>query len=667
MNCNSLQNSLWALTASALLGLGCGPDSAANLDEVDDELGEGAAELVGLAEKTPAACAVLRLASEGSLELLDKPVGLTSTAARNIIKARLGADGKLGTGDDAWFVDLKSLDRVPYVGPAAFKKLLAYTQRNRDFACGTRHVQVLAMNDFHGNLKPPAGSSGRVVTGPAPTDVVEAGGAEYLATHLKALEATNPNTVVVAAGDIVGATPLLSALFHDEPTIESMNLMGLDVAAVGNHEFDEGLEELLRMQRGGCHPVDGCLDGDGFAGAAFTYLGANVRHEATGKLALPAFTVKRFGGAKVGFIGLTLEGTPLVTTATGVAGLAFENEADTVNELVPQLKKLGVETIVVLIHEGGATTGLYNECKGISGRLFDVVGALDPEVDVVVAGHTNQAHVCDLGGRLVTSAASFGRLVTDIDLTIDELTGEVVSMRADNVIVTRTVAKDVDQTALIARYEALAAPFANRVVATVSGDLTRAATPAGESTMGLVIADAQLAATRASGGAVAAFMNPGGVRADLLSAQVSGGEAVGEVTYGEAFAVQPFSNNLVTLTLTGAQLKTMLEQQWQLVGSAEKANVLQPSVGFSYTWDAARPLGERVDAASLRLNGAPVVATQRYRVTVNSFLAEGGDGFAVLKDGTERLGGMIDVDALSAYLAASSPLAPPATGRITRR
>jgi 5'-nucleotidase len=669
---NKSLKSAVTLVALATAGLGCGPDSVAVMGARGEDdgsfLATSDAELSALRDGTPEACAALRLASEADLATLDDKAALNATAARSILEARRGADGKLATDDDVWFHNLKSLDEVKYVGPSAMKKLLAYAKNRPEWACADVEVQVLAFNDFHGNLKPPAGSSGKIVTGPVPaTDFVEAGGVEYLATHVKALEAQNPNTVVVAAGDVIGATPLLSALFHDEPTIESMNLLGLDVAAVGNHEFDEGAEELLRIQQGGCHPTDGCQDGTPFQGASFRYLAANVTRAATGEALMPAYSIKRFGAAKVAFIGLTLEGTPLVTTPTGVAGLEFADEADTINALIPEIKARGVETVVVLIHEGGAATGLYNECSGISGALFNIVSALDPEVDAVVAGHTNAAHNCNLNGRLVTSAASFGRLVTDIDLTIDTLTGEVKTMKANNVIVTRTVARDADQTALISRYDALAAPFANRVVATITGDLTKAPLPSGESTMGLVIADAQLAATRLSGDAVAAFMNPGGVRTDLIAAQVSGGEQPGQVTYGEAFAVQPFSNNLVTLTVTGAQLKTMLEQQWQLVGGVEKANVLQVSQGFSYAWDSARPLGDRVDGASITLNGAPVQGTASYRITVNAFLADGGDGFAVLKSGTDRMGGALDVDALTSYLGAHSPLAPPAAGRITRR
>ncbi len=644
--------------AGALVATGCVGDGsdADPLDGADDEfLAGGKDDVFGIEDKTPDACAVLRLAREADYDTLDDDARLNRIAVDRITEAR----------EERFLYDLAELDRVPYVGKAAFKNLLSYARSHAEWACGTQDVQLLATNDFHGNLKPPSGSSGRVTT--APNVTVDAGGAEFLASHVAALRATNPNTVMVAAGDVIGATPLLSALFHDEPTIESMNSMGLQVAGVGNHEFDEGSDELLRMAYGGCHPVDGCFGGDGFDGAAFAYLGANVIDDATGETLLPSYEIKAFRAARVAFIGLTLEGTPLVTTVSGVAGLHFQDEIETVNALVPELKAQGVETIVVLLHEGGKATGLYNECVGISGPVFDIARGFDPEIDVVVAGHTNQAHVCDIDGKLVTSAASFGRLVTDIDLSIDEVTGEVATKSGRNVIVTRDVAKDAAQSALIARYDALAAPLANRVLGTASGDLTKTATTAGESSMGNAIADAQLAATTPAdqGGAAIAFMNPGGIRADILAATISGGEAPGEITYGEAFAVQPFSNTLVTMNLTGALLDTLLEQQWSLnPDGTEKAMILSVSRGFTYTWDQAAARGSRV--SNLRLNGVDIDPTATYRVTCNSFLADGGDGFAAFKSGTTRQGGAVDVDAFETHLRTSSPLAVPAVDRITR-
>ncbi len=522
------------------------------------------------------------------------------------------------------------------------------------------NVQILAVNDFHGNLEPPSGSSGRIGT-------INAGGVEYLATHIDQLRATNPNTIVVSAGDLIGASPLISALFHDEPTIEAFNLIGLELNAVGNHEFDEGAQELLRMQNGGCHPVDGCLDGDDFAGADFTFLSANVVYE-NGKPFFKPFKVRTFNHAKVAFIGMTLEGTPSIVTPSGVAGLKFMDEADTVNRLIPLLKAKGVETIVVLIHEGGvqAAPAPYNGCVGISGPIVDIVERMDDEVDVVISGHTHNAYNCVIDNKLVTSAASFGRLVTDVDLAIDRSTGEVISASANNVIVTRDVPKHSLLTALVDRYRALVAPLANRVIGSITADITRTANAAGESALGDVIADGQLEATRdpAFGGAVVAFMNPGGIRADLVYNMISGGEQPGEVTYGEMFTVQPFGNNLVTLTLTGAQIDTLLEQQFDNPAPGQN-RILQVSEGFAYAWSASAPTGSKVDIASITINGVPIDPSATYRVTVNSFLADGGDNFFVLREGTDRLGGAVDTDAFEAYFRAHSPVPPGPQNRIT--
>jgi 5'-nucleotidase len=522
---------------------------------------------------------------------------------------------------------------------------------------GTVDVQILAINDFHGNLEPPTGSSGRI-------DNINAGGVEYLATHINNLRATNPNTVVVSAGDMIGASPLISALFHDEPTIEAFNLIKLDFNAVGNHEFDEGATELLRMQNGGCHPVDGCFGGDGFAGANFQFLAANVVRSDNGKNLLPAYKIRSFGGAKVAFIGMTLKGTPSIVTPSGIAGLNFKDEAETVNALVPELKKKGIETIVVIIHEGGLSTGGYNECPGISGPIVDIVNRTDDEVDLFITGHTHQAYNCVIDNRVVTSAASFGRLVTDIDLKLDRATGEATAIKANNVIVTRNVAKDGQLTALVDKYKDLSAPLANRVIGSIADTITRTANTAGESALGDVIADAQLAATAdpAFGGAVVAFMNPGGIRADLSYPQ-SGTEGDGNVTYGEAFTVQPFGNSLVTMTLTGEQIDLLLEQQFNNPASGQN-RILQVSKGFTYSWTASAPVGSKVDIASIKIDGKAIDPKGTYRVTVNSFLADGGDNFAVLTQGTNRLGGAQDVDALEAYFKVNVP-APDPQKRIT--
>jgi 5'-nucleotidase len=524
----------------------------------------------------------------------------------------------------------------------------------------TVDVQILAVNDFHGNLEPPAGSSGRVGT-------VNAGGVEYLATHISNLRALNPNTVVVSAGDMIGASPLLSALFHDEPSIEAFNLIGLDFNAVGNHEFDEGVYELIRMQEGGCHPVDGCLDGDDFAGADFRFLAANVTWKKNDKPIFPAYKIRAFNGVQIAFIGMTLEGTPSIVTPSGISELNFLDEADTVNALIPELKQRGIESIVVLIHEGGLPAALdYNGCNGVSGPILDIVDRLDDEVDVVISGHTHQPYNCAIDGKLVTSAYSFGRIVTKVDLTIDRNTGDVVTKVADNRIVTRDVPKDPFQTALISKYNAIAAPLANRVIGSITTNITRTANAAGESALGDLIADGQLDATNdpGLGDAVIAFMNPGGIRADLTYAGSPAGEGDGNVTYGEMFTVQPFGNSMVTMTLTGAQIERVLEEQFAGCTLAT-ARILQVSTGFTYTWKASGPVCDKVDPATIMLNGVIINPAASYRVTVNSFLADGGDSFPTLKLGTDRLGGEVDTDAFEKYLSANSPYAPVTLNRIT--
>ncbi|MFZ5869322.1 MAG: bifunctional metallophosphatase/5'-nucleotidase [Actinomycetota bacterium] len=526
----------------------------------------------------------------------------------------------------------------------------------------TTEVQILALNDFHGALEPPSGSGGRI-------GATDAGGVEYLATHVEQLRSTNPNTLFVSAGDLIGATPLISALFHDEPTIEAFNAMRLDYNAVGNHEFDEGVDELFRMQSGGCHPVDGCQDGDGFSGADFQFLAANVAYKDTGETIFPPYGVEYFNGVKIALIGMTLEGTPSIVTPTGISTVDFLDEADTVNALVPRLRRQGVETFVVLLHEGGVvgdrlSETTINSCTNPTGALPPIVERMDDAIDVVVTGHTNWAVNCEIDGKIVTGAASVGRLVTDIDLTISRASKDMVAATVNNRIVTRTVDRTPELTALVDKYRTLSAPLANQVIGSITADITRSANAAGESALGDVIADAQLAATAPAGlgSAVVALMNPGGIRADLAYASSPAGEGDGKVTYGEAFTVQPFGNSLVTMTLTGAQLDAVLEQQFDNPVAGQN-RILQVSQGFSYTWTAAAPTGSKV--SNLMLNGVPVDPNAGYRVTVNSFLATGGDNFTALTQGTDQLGGEVDVDALVAYFGASSPVAPGPQNRIT--
>ncbi len=515
-------------------------------------------------------------------------------------------------------------------------------------------LRILAINDFHGHIATTSSGFGGT------------GRADFLAANVAAAKAGAENAIFVSAGDLIGASPLVSALFHDEPTIEAMNLMGLAINAVGNHEFDEGPDELLRMQFGGSHPVDGDLDGDGFAGADFEFLAANVIVDETGDTIFPPFTIRNYQGVRVAFIGMTLEGTPTIVTPSGVAGLTFLDEADTVNALVPKLQKNNIEAIVVLLHEGGQSNGGQNDCgTELTGPIAEIVPKLDDAVDLVVAGHTNDEFVCLIDGKWVTMADNAGRLFTQIDVELNRVTKDMTVKSIVNLPNLQAgVTPDPTLTALIDKYEALAAPLANQVIGRITANILRANNAAGESALGDVIADAQLAATASPGfgEAVVAFMNPGGIRSDLLFAP-SGAEAPGEVTFGEAFSVQPFGNSLVTMTLTGQQIHDLLEQQW--VGQPFP-RILQVSNGFTYTWDAADPVGDRVDVADIAIGGVPIVAGNNYRVTVNSFLADGGDNFSVLTLGTNRLGGEVDLDALVTYFGLNSPVPPGSQNRITR-
>jgi len=567
-------------------------------------------------------------------------------------------------------------------------------------------VQLLAINDLHGHLAPntpgtvQVGCCNPVLTNGVQTGwtqkTVPAGGIAYLATHIKNQRATNPNTFTVGAGDMIGASPLVSALFHDEPTIEGLNSIGFDDIGVGNHEFDEGITELQRMQYGdqlggdGCHPVDGCQDGSPFSGAFFKYLAANVFYEGTDETIFPPYEVKKVGNAKIAFIGLTFEATPTVVTPSGVAGLEFRPEVATTNALVQKLRdEQGVKAFVVLIHQGGSQTppsqpaypapanpDAYtdvNKCVNFNGvDMQNIARDLDPRIAVVVSAHTHQPYVCNMFGKLVTSAASFGRLVTDIDLTIDHQTKQIKAATAANRIVTQDVTPDPAAQAILDKYTTLSAPLANKIIGTITSDIRSARdTPtgqnaAGEQPMGDVIADAMLEATKPSdfGGAVASFMNAGGVRAGLLFNQISGGEQPGQVTYGEAFNVQPFGNTLVVKTCTGQQIYDVLNQQFNNPAAGQN-RIMLPSANVRYTWDNAT---KRVVDGTVSFDGGTsfIAKNASYRVSMNNFMADGGDGYTVFRNCTNALGGEVDLDAFARYLGARPNLAPPALNRITR-
>ena len=530
-------------------------------------------------------------------------------------------------------------------------------------------ARFFSFNDFHGALDPPTGSGGLV-------NGVPAGGAEYLATTLKGLradaEANDQKTLTVGAGDMVGATPLLSAAFHDEPTIETLNLLQMDVTSVGNHEFDEGVAELLRLQNGGCHPTDGCQDGDPFDGADFPYLAANTVYKDSGKTILPAWTTRVVQGVRVGFIGMTLEGTPSIVNPAGITSVNFLDEVETANKYAAVLEDKGVEALVLLIHEGGQQNSPPNPldpsgCANFTGALPPIVAGLDPEFDLVVSGHTHRPYVCKLPNSagtpiLATSAGTAGVIVTDITATLSKSQDDFTSLSATNVVVVRNVV-DQETKTLLDKYRVAVAPIANRIVGSISADITRTTNAAQETALGDVIADAQLAYTKASAGAQIAFMNPGGIRADLIYGNSAGGEAPGQVTYGEAFTVQPFNNLVTTQTFTGAQIKTVLEQQ-RFPGASATPLVLQVSEGFTYTYSPSAAAGSRV--SNMALNGTPIDDATTYRVTTNDFLANGGDSFPGFTVGTNRVYAPgFDVDALAAYLAAG-PIAPGPQNRITR-
>ena len=554
-------------------------------------------------------------------------------------------------------------------------------------------VKIIAFNDLHGHLEAPKLSIS-VSTADGTHIGIPAGGAAYLAGTIKSLKQANPYHAVVSAGDMIGASPLVSALFLDEPTIEAVNAFGIDFNAVGNHEFDKGAAELLRMQNGGCVQYtqrQPCALNKQFPGANFGFLAANT-FKADGSTLFPASAIKTFGNGaqqvKIGFIGLTLKNTAHIVTPGGVAGLTFKDEARTANALIPQLKAQGAAAIVVIVHEGGTTTGGFNDhsCPNLTGAIIAILEQLDPAVDVVVSGHTHRSYVCDYGRKnpakpfLLTSAGQYGTLVTDINLRINPRTRKVVSKSADNVIVQGAgfinhagvavnpsaaysrFEKDRDVAAIVSRYANAAAPLANRIVGKLTTSATRKQSASGESPLGNLIADAQLAATQSmeNGKAQFALMNPGGLRADL---QVPNGG--GEISYAQLFSSQPFGNNLVVKSFTGAQLRKLLEQQFK-TGSNPIGHprILFPSRGFTYSYKLNNPAGARIVA--MHLHGVPIAEDRIYRVTMNSYLANGGDQFSLFNEGRNVSGGALDVDALEDYLRTHSPLKPSATDRITR-
>jgi 5'-nucleotidase len=525
-------------------------------------------------------------------------------------------------------------------------------------------VKLIAFNDFHGNLKIP----GLRVPVPDPSQPTgirfeNAGGVEQFAALVQTLRQQNPLNAVLSAGDMVGATPLMSALFRDEPTIEAMNIIGVDFHAVGNHEFDYGVEHLKRLQAGGCerNATTGKPDCKGrpdYLGAKFPFLAANVRAEFDGKTLFPSYGVKEFDGIKVAFIGMTLRATPQLVRPSGTVGLRFFDEVETVNQLLPEIKAKGINAVVVVVHEGGEQSGGINDCTDFKGPARDIATRFAPEVSVVITGHTHRFYVCDVAGKRVTSAGSYGTLLTEIDVDLDRATGRVSRTAARNIVVKPDGPKAAELTAFVERYTALSEPLEKRTVAKVVRELSALSTPAGESALGNLIADAHLYGTASPdrGGAVIAFNNRGSLRAPIIP------EENGGVSYGALFKTQPFQNDLVVMNLTGTQIKNVLEQQWTAEAEGRQSRIMGVSKGFSYAWDAAKPIGSRVVAGSLKLNGVPIRPDLEYRVVANSFVAAGAEGFTVFRDGRDRQVSVLDLDALVEYLGAHSPYQPPALG-----
>jgi 5'-nucleotidase len=524
-------------------------------------------------------------------------------------------------------------------------------------------VQILAINDFHGNIETPPEPV--AITQPDGTILkARVGGAAQLASALERARQGHPNSITVAAGDLIGASPLASAYFLDEPTIDSMNLLGLSVASVGNHEFDKGSAELLRMQNGGCAKnvtrVPCRLER--FSGARFQYLSANVLR-ADGSSLFPATAIRQVGPIRIGFIGETLKDTGTLVSPAGVAGLHFTDEAATANALVPKLTAAGADAIVLLIHQGGRVPDSFEEqgCNGLTGDILPILDKLDPAITTVISGHTHQAYACTVqrGGasRLLTSAGKYGFLYTDVRLRFEPATHRLIGEQAINVPVTGTAGSDPAVAALVGRYAAAARPAADRVVGHLSA-LARKASENGESEIADLIADAQFAATRPAdhGAADLSFINTGGARTDLVP------RSHGSITYGDIFAIEPFGNTLVVRTYSGAQLKSLLEQQFEDRSGkgALRPSTLVPSANFHFAYDLSRPEGSHIVA--MNLDGKPIDPAARYRVSINNFLASGGDGYTVLTEGTDTYDAGLDLDALEAWLATNPKV--PALGRI---
>jgi len=508
-------------------------------------------------------------------------------------------------------------------------------------------INLVSLNDFHGNLEP---SRYTMKDADGKEHVLRAGGAEAVAAALQAWRKQDKDLLLVSTGDIVGASPALSSLWADEPTITAMNMLGLRASAVGNHEFDGGRKELLRQQNGGCdstRPAKACKYATTFGGAKFTYLGANVIDAATGKTFIPGYTIEEVKGIKVGLVGVVLRDTPSMVVASGVAGLKFGDEAEAINALLPQMRTAGAKVIVALVHQGGRTTEspLQAGCRQLKGDIVDVVKKIDPAVKLVLTGHSHQGYLCKVDGRTVTQADTAGHLLTRVSMQVEPDSGKVHDLTVSNVVMKPgDYPADPKMAAFVAQVKERSQAALVRPVAKIyTAPVLRKTNEGGESVLGNLVADAALDSARDLG-AQLAFMNNGGIRRDLEAGPD------GTVNFGQAQAVLPFGNTLVVMDLTGAQIRRLLERQWN-EPEPTTSSTLQVSKGLSYAWDGKRPIGSRLVPGSLTLNGKAIEDGATYRVAVNNFLAEGSDGYPEFGQGTKRNDtGMIDLDGFIAYL-----------------
>jgi len=513
---------------------------------------------------------------------------------------------------------------------------------------GTQEIQLVTLNDFHGNIE-----ASKYVWASAYTPderTIQAGGIDTIGAALQAWRKQDPQLLLVGAGDLIGASPAMSSMWADEPTIGAMNLLGMRASSVGNHEFDQGRMELLRQQKGGCaspRPDKACKFEGTYDGAKFQYLAANVIDMVTRKPVLPAYKIETAHGVKIGFIGTVLRDTAESALASGIAGLDFVDEADAINRQLPELRKQGVGVFVVLIHQGGRTIDKFDQqdCANLTGPIVDVVKRLDPAIRLVVSGHSHKGYLCKVDGRLVTQSDMGGHVMSRIKLTVDTNSNTLRDLSAtQEVMVPGTWPADPALDAYLKKIRdrstaALARPVATLAVPSVKREKEHDR----ESALGDLVADSMLHAGRRFGAQIA-LQNPGGIRQDLDAGPGN------RVTMGQAQMVLPFGNKLVAMNLRGAQIVELLEEQW-LGGRDATRGLLQVSEGFSYEWDAKQPEGRKVVAGSVMLNGVPLEMASSYRVVTNNFLAEGGDGFPGFVKGAGRAATDIrDIDALTDYL-----------------